>query len=259
MPGAIDPDELSDQALFNRISDHYAKKDIVRSTKLARRAIVRRAIRPLLDQVGSLGTVVDIGCGIGAQMEYLGETFDRYIGIDYSEKLIDIGRRRFAERADVEFIAANIKEAPLPDKLADTVIAVGALHHMKDLGDVMAALHRLAKPGARFIAIEPQRGNPVIQAMRHVRMKLDRTYSTDQHFFSSDELYRVLELAPMTDTSIEFQGFLTPPFGQAGVRPQWVFLPLSVIACAAEPIVDRLLFGPLRRLSWNAVAYGRFE
>ena len=259
MFAANDLQEQSDQDLFNQISDHYAKKDFVNSTRIARHAIVRRALRPLLDQSNSLGTVIDIGCGVGAQVEYLGNKFDRYIGVDYSEKLIEIGRRRFANRVDVELVAANIKEAPLPEKSADTVLAVGALHHMTDLGGVMAALRKVAKPSAYFVAIEPQRGNPLIQGMRRLRMKLDKNYSSDQHFFSSAELLRVLDLVPMTNKQVEFQGFVVPPFSQAGIRPQWIFLPISHLAVTVEPFIEKLCAGRLSRFSWNAVAYGQFD
>jgi len=251
--------EKADRQLFDRISDHYAKKDIVASTRAARQAIVARAVRPIVQKFDTLGTVVDIGCGIGAQAEYLDGAFERYIGIDYSRELVEIGRRRYGGRSNVEFVVANIKDRPLPENTADTILAVGALHHVTELGSVMESLAWLAKPGAKLIAIEPQRGNPVVQMMRWIRIKVDSNYSPDQHFFSRAEVDRLLIDHGLKDIDLEYQGFLTPPFAQVGIRPQWIFGPLSSLARGLEPVVEAVLQGPLGILSWNIVAYARFD
>ena len=251
--------ETADQSLFNRIADHYAQKDLIASTRLARGTIIRRAMKPLIESGASLGTLVDVGCGIGAQAAYLAGHYDRYIGVDYSERLVEIGRELFFETENAEFITANIKDAALPKSIADTVLVVTALHHMTDLKIVMEAMARIAKPGGNFVAIEPQRGNPVVQAMRRVRMKTDRNYSADQHFFSFDEIIEMMNLIPMDNIRVEYQGFLTPPFGQVGTTPQMIFYPLSRLACALENAAELVCFGPLGKLSWNIVAYGKFS
>ncbi len=251
--------ERVDRALFDKIANSYARKDVVPSTSAARRAIVRRAIRPIIAERGRLGTVIDVGCGIGAQAKYLKGDFDHYIGVDYSHELLEIGRRTFAGQPDIRFIEANVKDLPIPDEMADVILIVGALHHMTDLEAVMRSLARIAKPGANFVAIEPQRGNPIIQCLRWLRMRLDTNYSSDQHFFSDLELHAILNHAPMTKTRVEYQGFLTPPFGQAGVWPQVLFRPLSALARALEPVAEFICVGPLTRLSWNAVSYGQFR
>ncbi|MBB54795.1 MAG: hypothetical protein CMF67_10530 [Magnetovibrio sp.] len=251
--------EEIDRALFDKISKSYARKDVVPSTRAARRAIVKRAMRPIIAERGGLGTVIDIGCGIGAQAKYLEGDFDNYIGVDYSHELIEIGRRTFADRSDIRFVEANVKNLPFAEEMADVILIVGALHHMTDLETVMLSLTRIAKPGANFVAIEPQCGNPLIQCLRWMRMQLDTHYSSDQKFFSDRELHAILDFAPLTKTRVEYQGFLTPPFGQAGVRPQILFRPLSALARALEPVAEFICIGPLARLSWNAVCYGKFE
>ena len=251
--------EKLDRALFDQIAGSYALKDLVTSTSAARRAIVRRAMRPIIAERGGLGTLIDIGCGIGAQAKYLEGDFDNYIGVDYSHELLEIGRRTFADQPDIRFVEANVKDLPLPDEMADVILIVGALHHMTGLETVMGSLARIAKPGANFVAIEPQRSNPVIQCLRWLRMRLDPNYSSDQIFFSDLELHAILDQAPMRTTRVEYQGFLTPPFGQAGIRPQVVFRPLSAVARALEPFAELICVGPLARLSWNAVSYGRFR
>ncbi len=52
--------ERSYRELFDRIAASYAKKDLVPSSRIARRAILKRAVLPLLSDGSRIGTVVDI-------------------------------------------------------------------------------------------------------------------------------------------------------------------------------------------------------
>ena len=121
---------------------------------------------------------------MGAQEAYLDSHFERHIGIDYSDRLVEIGRQSIVDRDDIEFIVSNVKHEDLPEGVANTVLVVGALHHTVDLNEVLKALPRIAKPGAHFVAIEPKRSNPFIQCMRRACMKFVSQYSPSQHFFS---------------------------------------------------------------------------
>ena len=87
--------ELSDRELFDRIADQYSLKDVILSTQISRRSIVCRALKPIVETEGKIGTLVDVGCGIGAQAKYLDGSFEKYIGIDYSSNLIGIGEEMF--------------------------------------------------------------------------------------------------------------------------------------------------------------------
>ena len=47
---SIEKIEKKDQELFNTIADDYAKKDIIESTRIARKAITLRAVEKILNQ-----------------------------------------------------------------------------------------------------------------------------------------------------------------------------------------------------------------
>jgi SAM-dependent methyltransferase len=145
---------------------------------------------------------------------HLAGDFDRYIGIDQSEAMIEAARALTHDLPEAAFVHANVKSEDLPVGVADLVLLVGALHHMTDIGDVIQSLTRLAKPGADFVAIEPHRGNPIIQAMRWLRVRIDREYSGDQHFFIKPELGQILADGGLTDVELSYRSFLTQPFAQ---------------------------------------------
>ena len=253
--------ETNDRDLFDRIAEKYAKKDIVKSSSLPRRYQLMFAIQPIVEVMNSLGNIVEIACGFGASSEYLKGMFEKYIGVDYSEKLIAKAKEFYAENERVNFLAANVKElarSGIPVKSADLILAVGALHHMTELGAVMESLKHIAKDEAYFVAIEPNRANPMIQAMRWVWGRINTAYSRDQKYFSKQELYNLLSRHKMRDISVEFQGFFTPPFAQVVLNPQFLSVPASNAAIFLDKILDRYLPSFLKFLSWNIVIRAKF-
>lgn len=250
--------EDRDQALFDRIATRYARKDVVMSSALARRNQLLAALQPVLSQTASLGTIVEIGCGIGAPAKYLAGHYENYIGVDQSEELIKTAVSFNHNIPHTHFIAANIKTADIPPKTADLILSDGALHHMSDLEAVMACLHQIAKPGAWLVAREPQNGNPLIQFLRWARGRLDGDYSTEQTFFSEAAIRNLYQRHGLTQLQIEFQGFFIPPFAQVILNPQAISVPLSRLAHWSDTQLHRYLPRFLKKLSFNIVAIGRF-
>jgi SAM-dependent methyltransferase len=217
------------------------------------------ALRPILDQTTSLGVIVDIGCGLGASAKYLAGRYDHYIGIDHSAELLKAATHFHKGNPHVEFIAADILNVNLPPHTADLILSDGGLHHMTDLDAVMACLRRLAKPGAWFVAREPQNGNPFIQAMRWLRGRLDGDYSTEQQFFSESQVRELCRRHGLQQVDVSLQGFFVPPFAQVILNPQALSVPLSRLANRLDNTLNTYLPRPLRRLSFNLVLIARFS
>ncbi len=254
--------EEQDQALFDRIAQKYAQKDIVRSSSLPRQYQLMFAVEPVLKKSSRLNTIIEIACGLGASSKYLEGYYARYIGVDYSARLIAKARDMYGANKRAEFIRANIKDTtacPIGPHGADLILAVGALHHMTELDRVIKALIYIAKPGAYFIAVEPNRANPLIQALRWLWARVNPAYSKDQKFFSKKELYEILAKHNFQNIELEFQGFFTPPFAQVIVNPQVISVALSKLAILIDKILDACLPGAFKFLSWNIVVRAKFR
>lgn len=249
--------EQADRILFDRIAVDYAKKDIIMSSSLARRNRLLAAMRPVLEERSNLGTVVDIGCGVGAPAQYLAGRYSRYIGVDQSEEMIEKARTFNRNIAEAEFLATNVKDANLVH-MADVILAVGALHHMTDLDRVMDSVVRVAKPGAWLVTIEPHSGNPVLQMMRWVRGIVDTSYSRGQTFFREHCLRQLFSDHGIAILSVRFHGFLSPPFAEVILRPQCIAAPLCRLAIWLDSRIDRHGPAPWKRLAFNIVIIGRF-
>jgi len=249
--------EEKDREHFDRIAETYSRKDTVRSCRVAREYQVRRCIASVLKETGKIGTIIEVGCGIGRAAKYLKGQYDKYIGIDQSLRLIEVARL-FNADCPAEFLCENIKSSSLPDGIGDVVILIGALHHMTEMDAIMGALQRIARPGAAFVALEPNRGNPLIMGLRRIRQKIDAAYSEDQRYFSRRELIELLERHRFCEIQVQYQGYVSPPFAEVMLRPQLIFALLSRMAVAVDHALDSHLPGALRFLSWNLLAQARF-
>lgn len=248
--------QSKDHELFNRIAGDYARKDVVQSTAVVRKHKLIKSVDFLLSEEKGLGTILDIGCGVGAPSWFLEGHYDTYIGIDCSEKLIEQAELH-KKSSSVRFVVADLTNMEI-DANADVVLAVGVLHHITELDAVMTSIKNVAKPGAYFVAIEPHRMNPFVQLLRRIRKRIDSSYSEEQRFFKPSELVDLLEKNGFEDISYKFHGFISTPFGEVILKPQWLFSRISQAAVFFDSVLDRILPTFLKFMSWNVIIRARF-
>lgn len=87
----------------------------------------------ILDVVGGLtagSTVLDLGCGDGYVARLLSQKSLKLIGVDYSERLIELAKQK---QSPGEFIVADITKPLLLNDRFDLIISVLALMDVSDL------------------------------------------------------------------------------------------------------------------------------
>lgn len=250
--------EARDQAIYDDFAAHHIRKDVLPASAIARRSQLFSALGPELMQAATLGTVLEIGCGVGAPARYLDGRYQQYIGLDHSAQMVRAARDFNGGNERATFIAANARQMPLLPQTADLILSIGAIHHMPELDALMQHLCTIAKPGATLIAREPQRANPLIQGMRWLRARMEDSYSEEQTFFAEAELVDLFERNGLTITAVEYQGFLTPPFAQVVMNPQNITAPLSRAADQADNWLHGHLWPPLKTLSFNLAIRATF-
>ncbi len=112
--------------------------------------------------------IVDYGCGSGANSVLLANRGAHVWGIDISEDLLRLARRRLAvsgREGGATFIAGSAHDMPFPDGSIDVVFGIAILHHL-DLDLVSREVRRVLKPGGRAIFQEPVRNSPVLRFVR---------------------------------------------------------------------------------------------
>lgn len=256
----MDQIEKKEKELFDNIAIKYAKKDAVESSRLARFYQLNFVVKPLLkERGGDLGVLLDVASGVGAPAKFLRGKYQKYIGVDQAQDLIEEAKKFNVGNDRTVFLTANIKEATnLITEKVDVILMVGALHHMTDLKEVFEALKKVAKPGADLVALEPQRKNLFFQLLRALRKKIDSSYSKDQRFFSKEELEKAARENGLEDVKTAYEGFCSPPLAQVILKPQFIFVPLSRWLVEADIFLDKFLPDFLKTLSWNIALWAKF-
>jgi len=109
---------------------------------------------------------VDLGSGRGTDaLRLAGQVGPQGMvyGIDLSEGMLDKARRT-AERlgiANARFLRAELEELPLANGSADLVISNCTINHAADKLRVWEGIHRVLKPGGRFVVSDIYSLEPV--------------------------------------------------------------------------------------------------
>jgi len=95
--------------------------------------------------------VLDLGCGNGRWYKVFKEKKADYLGVDNSEKLIEIAKENFPE---AKFFVGDALNLPFQDNFFDRVYSIALLHHIPSEGfriKVLKEIKRVLKPGGFLI------------------------------------------------------------------------------------------------------------
>lgn len=101
--------------------------------------------------IGAGSRVLDLGCGLGVMMpiyQQLGAA--RVLGVDVSEKMVELARERWASEPWIEFLAADATELDLDERF-DAVVIYNAYPHFMNRPELVSACHRLLADNGRFV------------------------------------------------------------------------------------------------------------
>ncbi len=101
-----------------------------------------------------LGVMAEICCGRGEAIHQLAGRYDRAIGVDISEAMLNAAVAQ-ARNLDAAFVQGNATNLPLADASVDSVVMLGGIHHVMDRRGLFSEVRRILRPGGRFTWREP--------------------------------------------------------------------------------------------------------
>ena len=109
------------------------------------------------------GSVLDVGCGVGATTACLGRLVGELgtvIGIDDVAPLIDAARR--SATGPVRFELGSVSELPYPDDEFDHVRCSWAREGAEDADQVVRELVRVTRPGGHVVLVDGDAGSVAV-------------------------------------------------------------------------------------------------
>lgn len=135
--------------IFNSIAKDYDKMNDIIS--LFTHGLFRKALVKLLPPCPK--DIIDLCCGTGEMTNLLKQKYTNanVIGVDFSEKMLDIARRKYPK---IKFIKCDVSSLPFKDNSFDVCMIAFGLRNVENLQTVIKECHRILKPNGVLTNID---------------------------------------------------------------------------------------------------------
>lgn len=99
-------------------------------------------------------TIVDLGCGTGAMLPLLAPVAARVVGVDREEAMLEVARARVEGLDNVTLLRGRLDDLPIDSDGVDLAVCALVLHHVRELGPVLAEARRVLRPGGRLVVLD---------------------------------------------------------------------------------------------------------
>ncbi len=137
-------------------------------------------------------TIADLGSGDGGSAVLLSQNAVRVIGVDSSEKMLDVAREqaRRAGASNVEFRLGEMEEVPIDDASVDLVFFSQSLHHAAHPERAIREAARILRPNGRIV---------ILDLAKHRFEEARELYADEWLGFTEAEIETMLTGAGFTD------------------------------------------------------------
>jgi arsenite methyltransferase len=136
-----------DEETSRKVESLYMTPDVV--------AQRRQVLKALALKEGE--RVLDIGSGPGLLAYDMAASVSRngrVCGIDVSEDMLTMSRKRCADQPWTEFQRADATNLPYPDDSFDAAVSTQVYEYVVDIPGALAELYRVARPGGRAVVMD---------------------------------------------------------------------------------------------------------
>lgn len=147
--------------------------------------------------------MLDVGCGTCFYFPLLAPHAEKITGIDLCIPMLEQARELIAEKGldNCEVRESSALELPFEDETFDVVHSWDFLHHVPDPKKAASEIHRVLKPGGRYIAVEPNILNISI-AHYHARRRVEWGLYSKNQFSNKRTFGRHFDVSLRYDNTI---------------------------------------------------------
>lgn len=117
-----------------------------------KRTSLNEDIKNLFKMAKPKETILDFGCGNGRAFPVFKEIGAKYYGVDVSEKLLKLAKKKFPEANFL--LLTNFFQIPYPENFFDKIYAISVFHHIPSQTfrkKILKEFYRVLKPGGKVI------------------------------------------------------------------------------------------------------------
>lgn len=154
-------------------------------------------------------SVLDVGCGTGADVAALAEIVGAQgsaVGVDLSDAMLAEARERTKTiSTPVTFRQGDARHLPFGSNTFDACRCERVIEHIPDAQRVIKEMVRVAKPGGRVVAYEPDWGTTAIDSpnLELTERVASYTARTVENGWIGRQLYRLFREAGLDNVAIE--------------------------------------------------------
>ena len=184
--------------------------------------------------------ILDYCCGTSKLFPFIRKSFNdaEYLGIDLSEKMIEIAQRRFKKDKKFKVCRQDGENLNLRSNYFDVVISRGAIHHFPHPEKGLREINKVLKTGGILILTEPT-SNILIKYLRKVVYSIHKDFSSSHTSFTDSEMKNLLNKNGFEIKSSEHFGLMAFPFAFPDIFPVFKYLPF--LALSVLEYTDRFL------------------
>ncbi|MFD1715290.1 class I SAM-dependent methyltransferase [Amnibacterium flavum] len=137
--------------MFDQVSSRYDRTNAILSVgnDSLWRAATTRAVAPKPGE-----RILDLAAGTGTSSAALAASGAHVVAADFSDGMLEVGRRRHAGNPLLEFVHADALDLPFADDEFDAVTISFGLRNVEDPHRALAELFRVTAPGGRIVVCE---------------------------------------------------------------------------------------------------------
>jgi len=96
--------------------------------------------------------VLDIGCGSGILVFELARHYEKVVGIDICQSMLEIAKTK-RSTSNIQYILMDAKNLVLNEKF-DLITSASTFHHLQNLPATLQAIKKLIKPGGKIVLLD---------------------------------------------------------------------------------------------------------
>jgi SAM-dependent methyltransferase len=112
--------------------------------------------RVLSENLHEGGDVLDLGCGVGANLARIRAmdlSYSSYTGVDLTDAMLRRAQARYGNLPNVRFQQLDLVSDPLTEGLYDLIVSTWVFEHLPDPKHVAEKAYERLKPGGRMVLL----------------------------------------------------------------------------------------------------------